>query len=86
MAKLGTFALVAALLAILAASVWLAVRTWIATSASPMPASGYVFMGLGIVLSLVVGCGLMAMVFYSSRHGYDDIRYDGPYRPGDNHD
>lgn len=29
-------------------------------------------MWLGIVFSLVVGCGLMALVFYSSRHGYDD--------------
>ena len=27
---------------------------------------------LGVVLSLVVGCGLMALVFYSSRHGYDE--------------
>jgi len=23
--------------------------------------------------SLVIGCGLMALMFYSSRHGYDDI-------------
>jgi len=29
---------------------------------------------LGIVFSLVIGCGLMALMFYSSRHGYDDIR------------
>ena len=28
---------------------------------------------LGIVFSLVLGCGLMALMFYSSRHGYDDI-------------
>jgi hypothetical protein len=28
---------------------------------------------LGIVFSLVIGCGLMALMFYSSRHGYDDI-------------
>jgi len=26
----------------------------------------------GVVLSLVVGCGLMALLFYSSRHGYDE--------------
>jgi hypothetical protein len=37
-----------------------------------MPAIGYVAMGFGIVLSLLVGCGLMALVFYSSRHGYDE--------------
>jgi hypothetical protein len=27
----------------------------------------------GVVFSLVVGGGLMALVFYSSRHGYDDL-------------
>ena len=37
----------------------------------PIPAIGYVAMGLGIVFSLAIGCGLMALLFYSSRHGYD---------------
>jgi len=32
---------------------------------------GYVALRLGIVFSMVVGCGLMALVFYSSRRGYD---------------
>ena len=26
----------------------------------------------GVLVSLLVGGGLMALVFYSSRHGYDD--------------
>ena len=29
-------------------------------------------MSLGIIFTLVVGCGLMALMFYSSRRGYDD--------------
>jgi len=29
-------------------------------------------MGVGAALSLLVGCGLMALLFYSSRHGYDE--------------
>jgi hypothetical protein len=29
-------------------------------------------MAIGIFFSIVVGCGLMALVFYSSRHGYDE--------------
>jgi hypothetical protein len=29
-------------------------------------------MAIGIVFSLVVGVGLMALVFYSSRAGYDE--------------
>jgi hypothetical protein len=40
---------------------------------------GYVAMTLGIIFSLVIGCGLMALMFYSSRHGYDDavMNYEG---------
>ena len=37
-----------------------------------MPDNGYIARGLGIVFSLVIGCGLMALVFYSHRHGYDE--------------
>jgi hypothetical protein len=33
---------------------------------------GYVAMWLGIVFSLVIGCGLMVLMFYSSRRGYDE--------------
>jgi hypothetical protein len=38
-------------------------------------------MTLGIILSFVVGCGLMTLMFYSSRHGYDEAaavtKWDG---------
>ena len=68
----GTIALVAALVTILAVSGWYAARAWISISGPPMPTAGYVAMGLGIVFSLVIGCGLMALLFYSSRHGYDE--------------
>lgn len=33
---------------------------------------GWTAMALGVTFSLVVGCGLMALVFYSSRKGYDE--------------
>ncbi|MFZ3308689.1 MAG: hypothetical protein WA280_04885 [Xanthobacteraceae bacterium] len=72
MTKLGPIALVVVLLGLLTAALWLAVDTWISAAASPMPASGYIFMVLGVVFSLAVGFGLMALVFYSNRHGYDD--------------
>jgi hypothetical protein len=41
-----------------------------------MPPAGYIAMTLGIVFSVVIGCGLMALVFYSSRYGYDE-----PHQP-----
>jgi len=66
------FLVIIPLVALLAASVWFALYSWTAIEGPPMPAEGYVAMWLGIVFSLVVGCGLMALVFYSSRRGYDD--------------
>ena len=74
----GTIALFAALLAILAASLWFAASAWLSIAGPPMPTSGYVAMIFGVVFSLLVGCGLMALLFYSSRHGYDE-----PYRADD---
>jgi hypothetical protein len=78
----GTFvktALIAVpLLAMLVAAGWIAARAWISISGPPLPVAGYVAMALGIGFSLVVGCGLMALLFYSNRHGYDE-----PYRAED---
>ncbi len=37
-----------------------------------LPGDFYVAMTLGIVFSLVVGVGLMALIFYSHRKGYDE--------------
>lgn len=83
MTKLGRTALIAVLLGLLAASVWLAVQTWTSVGGPPLPLNGRIAMTLGIGFSLVVGCGLMALVFYSSRHGYDEQSYNetGRFRP-----
>ena len=45
---------------------------WTIGSGTDVPISGYVSMALGVVLSLAVGFGLMGLVFYSSRRGYDE--------------
>ena len=63
------------LIALLAGSVWFAIYSWTAIEGPPVPIEGQLAMGLGIVFSLIVGCGLMALVFYSSRRGYDDAAY-----------
>jgi hypothetical protein len=70
--KVGTAALVLALLAILGASMWFALQAWTSIDGPPIPTQGYVAMILGVVFSIAIGAGLMALVFYSSRHGYDD--------------
>jgi hypothetical protein len=64
-------AIIVPLVGLLAASIWFAVYSWSAVEGPPIPTEGYVAMALGIVFSLVVGIGLMALVFYSSRRGYD---------------
>ncbi len=47
--------------------------------ASALSLNGWIALGLGAVFSLALGFGLMALVFYSARHGYDDrIEQDVP--------
>jgi hypothetical protein len=81
--NLATIALVGVpLFAILAVSGWYAAKAWVSVSGPPMPATGYVAMTLGVVFSVVVGCGLMALLFYSNRHGYDDAAQGGDQHDG----
>ena len=61
------------LLALLVLSVWFAGAAWEHIGGEPIPAYGYVAIVGGVFVSLLVGGGLMALVFYSSRHGYDDL-------------
>jgi hypothetical protein len=68
----GTIMLAVALLGMLAGAAWYASRAWTSLEGPPMPAVGYVAMTLGVVFSLLVGFALMALVFYSSRRGYDE--------------
>jgi len=37
-----------------------------------LPDWGYALLGVGVMFGLVIGCGLMALAFYSSRRGYDE--------------
>ena len=38
----------------------------------PIPAEGYLELALGAGFSVVVGVGLMMLLFFSSRRGYDE--------------
>jgi hypothetical protein len=64
--------IVIALMALLGASVFYAYGIWTALGAADMPGWMYAAMFGGVLFSLLVGGGLMALVFYSSRAGYDD--------------
>ena len=67
------------LLGLLAISALAAASIWGGMANISLGAHGWVALGLGVVFSMVIGGGLMALAFYSSRHGYDDP--DG--RPGE---
>jgi hypothetical protein len=64
--------IVAALMALLGASIYYAYGTWTTLGAADLPGWMYVAMIGGVFFSLLVGGGLMVLVFYSSRAGYDD--------------
>jgi hypothetical protein len=51
---------------------------WAGIGDSEISGAGWLAMGLGVVITLALGIGLMALVFISSRRGYDEIgRKDG---------
>ncbi len=61
----------AVLAGLLAVSLWYAIHVWTALSGVTMSWVGWLFMILGSLFTLALGAGLMALVFYSSRHDYD---------------
>lgn len=69
---MGRLFVIAALLGLLAAVIIFVVSAWQEMGAVEMSGVGVGALVAGVVLSLVVGGGLMALVFYSSRRGYDD--------------
>ena len=68
MSKLGI--LVAAVLA--AAAMAVAYSAWQSLADVQMSVSGYVAMILGGVATLALGVGLMALIFWSNRKGFDE--------------
>jgi hypothetical protein len=59
------FALVAAVAIVIG-------RFWNAIGVAEISPGGWLAMGFGIITTLALGIGLMALMFFSSRHGYDD--------------
>ena len=67
---LGGWLVIAGLGGLLGASIWLAFYGWNLTDAA-VDTPGIVSLVLGVVLSIALGGGLMALVFWSNRKGYD---------------
>jgi fatty acid desaturase len=67
-AWIGLAIAVASLIAVVAVVAGL----WAAIGDSEISAGGWVAMIFGVVMTLALGIGLMSLVFFSSRHGYDE--------------
>jgi len=64
-------AILIVLVALLAGAGWYA-YAGLSAAGDPMPAEGYIALIAGAGLAIVVGAGLMGLLFYSSRRGYDE--------------
>ncbi len=71
-----TALVIVGLLALLGVTVGWAIWGWQQTAGTAMGFHGWLAMILGVVFTVVVGCGLMGLMFYSSRYGYDERAID----------
>lgn len=69
---MGARVITAVLLILLAAASLIAYQAWTSESDVEVPTYAYVALGLGALFTLLVGGGLMLLVFYSDRKGYDE--------------
>src|ERR1700749_116294 len=68
----GQILLIASLIALLIAAVVWGGWVWQAVGDVAMGEAGWVALIMGTLFSLLVGCGLMALMFVSNRGGYDE--------------
>lgn len=68
----STWLLAAILLPLLAGVIAAAAWMWGSLEDTDMGLEGWIALVGGVIATLAVGGGLMGLVFYSSRHGYDD--------------
>ena len=67
----GSWLVLGVLVGLLVVAIAVLFIGWDPEQGSAMTGRGYAAMALGIVATLALGIGLMALVFYSSRSGRD---------------
>lgn len=67
-------AIVLSAIAIGAVSYW-GMTVLVATQGVELSIHGKIALGLGVLFTMVIGFGLMALIFYSNRHGHDETVY-----------
>jgi hypothetical protein len=69
--SLGGWVAIVVLGALLAWTLWYATHAWNALSGVGITGFGWMMLVLGVLVTLGVGGGMMALLFYSSRKHYD---------------
>ncbi len=83
--KFPKYILLLSLAILLLGAIGVMINGWSALPAVHISGAGQLALLGGVVISLLVGGGLMALVFYSARKGYDDA-IQTPFKPGKNDD
>ena len=68
----GTAGMILLLLALLAATAGIAWWAWLEMGDVQLTTHGLIALGAGVSASLIVGVGLMWLVYYSHKKGFDD--------------
>jgi hypothetical protein len=73
----ATWIAVAVAVAVIILLIVLVARFWTGLGDTGMSEGGWVALVLGVLATLALGVGLMALVFISNKRGYDDPGGDG---------
>lgn len=71
------------LVALLLVSAGTAYWAWREVGTVEIGMHGWIALGLGAALTFLVGAGLMALMFFSARRGYDDRAHEAERRHAD---
>jgi ABC-type multidrug transport system permease subunit len=77
MSRKSTWIAVAAAVAVVIGVIVLMASVWTGLGDGGISAGGWVALMFGVVVTLALGIGLMALVFISSRRGFDDADGSG---------
>ena len=64
--------IIVALAALLGLAIYGALEVWTALEDTAISVHGWIALGAGVLVTFGLGAGLMFLVFYSNRQGYDD--------------
>jgi hypothetical protein len=67
-----TFTTIATLAILLGLAIYFALDIWGGLEGTEISTHGWIALGAGVLVTFGLGAGLMFLVFYSNRQGYDD--------------